>query len=426
MRGGCECRPPWWASLATLVLLLVCTSSASVSAESTPSRDLSGELPDGALWRIEVPADWNGTLLIYSHGYAPKVQAPALAPRGLEQWLLQHGYALAASSYARAGWAVAEAVPDQQATLEQFASSIGRPRRTIAWGESMGGLVTVALAESRASRLDGALSACGSVAGSVAMMNMALDGAFAFTTLSGADANRLQQAMASPQGRARLALAAALGGVPLWSQPQSPQPAPSDLQGQLQQIARTFAAGVFLPREDQEQRAGGPFSWNTGVDYRALLDRSGRRRWVAAYYRQSGLSLARDLETLNAAPRISANSQAVAYMRAHYAPSGELNVPLFSYHTIGDGLTSPVLEGAYAGLVKRAGRAAKLRTGWVAAAGHCAFSPAEHIIALRTLESRLQSGRWDATPGQLNATSVAPDLGPHRFIRYTPYPLPRK
>ena len=426
MRSARGCRPPWWAWLATLVLLLVCAASASVSAEATSTRDLSGELPDGALWRIEVPAAWNGTLLIYSHGYAPRVQPPALAPRGLEQWLLQHGYALAASSYARAGWAVAEAVPDQQATLEQFASNIGRPRRTIAWGESMGGLVTVALAESRASRLDGALSACGSVAGSVAMMNMALDGAFAFTTLIGPAADSLQQAMASTQGRARLALAAALGGVPPWSQPQSPRPPAADLQGQLEQVARTFAAGVFLPREDQEQRAGGPFSWNSGVDYRALLDHSGRRRWVAAYYRQSGLSLGHDLETLDAAPRISANPRAVAYMRAHYAPSGELNVPLFSYHTIGDGLTSPVLEGAYAGLVNRAGRAAELRTGWVAAAGHCTFSPAEHIIALKTLESRLQSGHWDVTPGQLNSILLAPDLGPHRFIRYTPYPLPRK
>jgi hypothetical protein len=399
MRTGRDCRLARWAWLATLLL-----------AASTAARDLSGELPDGALWRIAVPANWNGTLLLYSHGYARDLQAPALAPRDLEQWLLQHGYALGASSYARAGWAVAEAVPDQLATLAKFAASIGRPQRTIAWGESMGGLITVALAERRASGLDGALSACGSVAGSLAMMNMALDGAFAFTSLIGPDANSLPEAMASPQGRARLALAAALGGMP---------------RGQLEQIAPTFAAGVFLPREDQEQRAGGAFSWNTGVDYRVLLDRSGRRRWVAAYYRRSGVSLDRDLETLNAAPRISANPQAVAYMRAHYVPSGKLKVPLFSYHTLGDGLTSPVLEGAYARQVQQAGRESKLRAGWVAAAGHCTFSPAEHIIALRALESRLQSGHWDVDPDQLNAMRVAPGLGLHRFVRYTPYPLPR-
>lgn len=415
-----------WLRRAVLPFILICTASAGFAADTTPARELNGALPDGALWRIAVPANWNGTLLIYSHGYAPRVQAPALAPPRLETWLLQHGYALAASSYARAGWAVAEAVPDQLATIDLVTAQIGRPQRTIAWGESMGGLVTVALAESPGSHLDAALSACGSVAGTLDMMNMALDGAFAFRTLIGPDARSVQQAMASAQGRARLALAAALGGLPVWSQPQSPQPAPSDLKGQLEQIGRTFAMGVFLPREDQEQRAGGAFSWNSNLDYRRLLARSGRRRWVEAYYRQSGLSLGRDLKTLNAAPRISADPQAVAYMRAHYVSSGALNVPLFSYHTIGDGLTSPVLEGVYAARVKGAGRGANFRAGWVAAAGHCTFSPAEHIAALRAVESRLQSGLWEVTPDQLNSTTVAPELGPLRFIRYTPYPLPRQ
>jgi hypothetical protein len=382
-------------------------------------------LPDGAVWRIAVPAPWNGTLVLYSHGYAPQVQAPALAPRGLETWLLQHGYALAASSYARAGWAVAEAIPDQQATLGQFTARVGIPQRTIAWGESMGGLITVALAETSSSGLDGALSACGSVAGTLTMMNMALDGAFAFKILIGPDPTRVQQAMTAAPGRARLALAAALSGLPLWSQPETQRPPPADLQGQLAQVASTFAAGVFLPRQDQEQRAGGAFSGNSGVDYRVLLQRSGRQRWVEAYYRNSGLSLARDLDALNAAPRITAAPQAVAYMRAHYDPSGALQVPLLSYHTIGDGLTSAVLEGAYARTVQQAGHASNLRTAWVAAAGHCTFSPAEHLSALRTLELRLKSGHWQASPEQLNAISMPPNLGPQRFMRYTPYPLPR-
>ncbi len=414
-----------WVRRAVLPLILLGTASAGFSAEATAPRYLSGRLPDGALWRIAIPAPWNGTLLLYSHGYAPQIQAPALAPRGLESWLLQHGYALAASSYARAGWAVAEAVPDQRATLRQFTASAGRPQRIIAWGESMGGLITVALAETPASGLDGALSGCGSVAGTLTMMNLALDGAFAFKILIGPEPNRVQQAMSSAPGRARLALAAALSGLPLWSQPHTAQPAASDLKGQLEQVASTFAAGVFLPRQDQEQRAGGAFSWNSGVDYRLLLQRSGRSAWVLAYYRHSGLSLARDLEALNAAPRISAEPQAVRYMRAHYAPNGVLQVPLLSYHTIGDGLTSAVLEGAYARTVHLAGHESNLRTAWVAAAGHCTFSSAEHLSALRTLELRLKSGHWQARPAQLNGIAMSPDLGPQRFIGYSPYPLPR-
>ncbi len=421
-----RCGRLWrWAWHTALALIWLGAASAGSGADATTAHYLSGTLPDGALWRMAVPVHWNGTLLLYSHGYAPQVQAPALAPRGLETWLLQHGYALAASSYARAGWAVAEAVPDQQATLQQFTARNGMPQRTIAWGESMGGLITVALAETPSSGLDGALSACGSVAGTLTMMNMALDGAFAFKILIGPEPNRVQQAMTSAPGRARLALAAALGGLPLWSQPESQQPSPADLQGQLAQVASTFAAGVFLPRQDQEQRAGGEFSWNSGVDYRVLLQRSGRQHWVAAYYRNSGLSLARDLEALNAAPRITAEPQAVGYMRAHYAPSGALQVPLLSYHTVGDGLTSAVLEGAYARTVHRAGHESSLRTAWVAGAGHCTFSAAEHLSALRTLELRLKNGHWQASPEQLNAISMPPNLGPQRFIRYTPYPLPR-
>jgi alpha-beta hydrolase superfamily lysophospholipase len=392
---------------AAFSLVVLCAVAAAWS-EPKPLRDLSGELPDGAAWRMVVPEEWNGTLLLYSHGYAPAMQPPALAPHGLEPWLLQHGYALAASSYARPGWAVAEAVPDQLATLQQFKIRFGAAQRTIAWGESMGGLITVALAEDPTSSLDGALSACGSVAGTLDMMNMALDGAFTFRTLIGPDARSVPQAMHSPQGRARLALAAALGGQP----------------GELEQIARTFAAGVFLPREDQEQRAGGAFSWNTGMDYRLLLQRSGRRPWVAAYYRKSGLSLARDLTRLNAASRVVADPQAVAYMRAHYAPSGALRVPLLSYHSIGDGLTSPVLEGEYARQVRQAGWESNLRTVWVAAAGHCTFSAAEHLSAIRTLETRLKSGHWEVSPAQMNA-SMSADLGPRRFIRYRPFPLPR-
>ena len=30
-----------------------------------------GTLPDGASWTIDVPANWNGTLLLFSHGLVP-------------------------------------------------------------------------------------------------------------------------------------------------------------------------------------------------------------------------------------------------------------------------------------------------------------------------------------------------------------------
>lgn len=421
--GGRRTR---WSILFVLVLLVGAgTDRGEV--------ELSGTLRDGALWRVHVPSEWNGTLILYSHGYLPDVRPPALAPAGLETWLLQHGYALAASSYAHGGWAVAEAIPDQLETVAVFRSRIGAPQRVIAWGESMGGLVTVALAERPDSPLNGALTACGSIAGTLDMMNRALDGAFAFTTLAAPRADvrivgtgddrangarvaaALSGALGTAAGRARVALAAALAGIPVWTQPRSPEPAPGDYAGQLTQVAQSFVAGVFLPRAEQERVAHGVFSWNTDTDYRVQLARTGRRAWVEHYYREAGISLERDLNALNAAPRVRADPAAVDYMRANYVPAGTPRVPLLSYHTLGDGLTSPMLQLAYLEKVDSNGSAGNFRAAWVRAPGHCTFSLGEHVAALRSLEHRLSTGSWETQAGRLNALVMEESLGTGRF-----------
>ena len=395
----------------------------------------SGTLPDGALWRVHVPSDWNGTLILYSHGYLPDVRPPALAPAGLETWLLGHGYALAASSYAHGGWAVADAIPDQLATLAVFRMKIAVPQRTIAWGESMGGLVTVALAERTNSPLDGALTACGSIAGTLEMMNRALDGAFAFTTLVAPNAGirivetgddranaarvsvALDEALRTPQGRARVALAAALSGIPVWTQPRSPEPTPGDYAGQLTQVAQSFVAGVFLPRAEQERVARGVFSWNTDTDYRVRLAETGRRAWVEHYYREAGMDLKRDLSALNVAPRVRSDALAVDYMRANYVPTARPRMPLMSYHTLGDGLTSPSLQLTYLRQVHlNAAAERNFHAAWVRASGHCAFTLGEHVAALRSLEHRLSSGNWSAQAERLNALVQDEKLGTGRFV----------
>jgi hypothetical protein len=72
-----------------------------------------GSTPDGSTWKIEVPHDWNGTLLLYSHGYVPPTTPtgqPATNPpaddfqdRQAADYLLAHGFALAGSSYTNVG-----------------------------------------------------------------------------------------------------------------------------------------------------------------------------------------------------------------------------------------------------------------------------------------------------------------------------------
>ncbi len=212
----------------------------------------------------------------------------------------------------------------------------------------------------------------------------------------------LKTAMQTPQGRARVALAAALAQIPPWTVPDSKEPPPGDFPAQLSQIAAAFPMGVFLPRADQEKRAGGAFSSNAGVDYRRQLALSGRRAWVEHWYHEARLDLDRDLAALDAAQRIPASPGAAAYMRAHYVPSGELRIPMLSMHTLGDGMTVPTQQQAYDTAVRAAGDGANLAIAWVRRAGHCNFTPAEQIAALETLTNRLDEGSWQASARQLN------------------------
>lgn len=436
------------SSLALILgLCMVLTPPARPQASAasplhTEGANVEGRFSDGSLWRARVPAAWNGTLLLYSHGYSPSLRAPELAPRGVEDWLLAHGYALAASSYSSAGWAVAEAVPDQEQLLGEFAARFGTPHSTIAWGDSMGGLITTALVESPGVPIAGGLSACGSISGTLAMMNTALDGAFAFVMLQAPEsgiqlvgvaddrantarvADAVAMALQSPAGRARLALAGVLGGLPVWTQPGEP-PAPGDYDAQLAQMAHAVAGSLFPPRADQERRAGGVLSWNTGIDYARLLRASGRKAWVAHFYQRAGLDLEADLRRLAAAPRIGASAAAIDYMRQHYSPDAQPRVPFLSLHTIGDGLTSQVFQAGYTEAAAHRAAAERYRAVSVSAAGHCAFSAAEYVAALQTLEARLRSGRWQVAPGALNRRAAQTGLGPGRFVSYRPAPLLR-
>jgi len=401
---------------------------------------LTGTLPDGATYLIQVPANWNGTLFLYSHGYVvPGSPNPAtdVGDPITGAAMLAQGFALAGSSYASTGWAIQQALPDQISTLNIFDSQVGHPKRTIAWGHSLGGIITAGLIQKYPSRFAGALPMCGVLSGGVATWNTALDSEFAFqqlidpsvqvvnitipptdpTATRRAPPRAALAAQATPQGQARLALAAALADTPGWFTPLSPEPAANDYAAQEAnqfewetQVDFPFA---FFLRAELEGRAGGNPSWNTGVNYSRDLRKSADFREVKALYKAAGLSLNADLETLNNAARVSADPAAVRYLEQNITFNGELSVPVLTMHTTGDGLVVPENEQAYASVVRRAGDSSLLRQIFVSRAGHCAFTPAETVTAAHVLLQRLNTGHWSASvlqPSNLNAAAAA--LGP--------------
>jgi pimeloyl-ACP methyl ester carboxylesterase len=426
---------------SVVILLLSAAGSARAQAGVTTH---SGNLADGATYLIEVPANWNGTLFLYSHGYVVPGSANPAQDVGdpvTHFFMLSSGYALAGSSYATTGWAIHEALPDQIAVLDLFKLVVGPPKRTIAWGHSLGGIITAGLIQRNPDRFVAALPMCGVLSGGVATWNTALDAAFTFKTLlapgtglevvniSNPVANFqlaeevLAQAQATPQGRARIALSGALGDLPGWFTPLSPEPAATDFAGQEmnqflwdQQVDFPFA---FAFRAELEARAQGNVSWNTGVDYRRQLDRSIGRDQVRALYEQAGLDLDADLKTLNDAARISADPEAVHYLERNIIFDGEIHIPVLTLHTRGDGLVVVQNESAYKKVVDEAENEEFLRRTFVDRAGHCAFTPAETIAAVQTLINRLDTGRWqDVDANDLNKAAAA--LGPGFNIFGTP------
>jgi pimeloyl-ACP methyl ester carboxylesterase len=427
------------ASVAILVLSVVGRARAQTGVTTH-----SGSLADGATYLIEVPANWNGTLFLYSHGYVVPGSANPAQDVGdpfTRFFMLSNGYALAGSSYATTGWAIHEALPDQIAVLEVFEKIFEHPKRTIAWGHSLGGIITAGLIQRNPRRFDAALPMCGVLSGGVATWNTALDAVFAFKTLL-APGTGLQivnianpianldlaevvraEAQGTPQGRARIALVGALGDLPGWFTPLSPEPAPSDFAGQEinqflwdQQVDFPFA---FAFRAELEARAQGNVSWNTGVDYRRQLEHSIGRDQVRALYEAAGLDLGADLKLLNETVRISADPEAVHFLERNIIFDGEIHIPVLTLHTKGDGLVVVQNESAYKKVVNKAGNGEFLRRAFVDRAGHCTFTPAETIAAVQTLVNRLDTGRWqDVDATDLN--NAAAVLGPGFNIFGTP------
>ena len=406
--------------------------------------------PDNASYIISVPSNWNGTLVLYSHGYVFPGQANPAMDAGDPQTkaaLLNQGYALAGSAYSTAGWALQQAFQDQINLLNYFDLKCGQPLRTIAWGHSLGGIITAGLVQLNPGRFSAALPMCGVLAGGVGTWNQALDSAFAFDVLlagntlpivhltNPADAysqaeSILVNAQNSAQGRARTALFASLSDTPGWFDPASPEPASKDYatqeQNQYLWESKVDFLFAFYARAELESRAGGNPSWNTGVDYRVQLEHSANSTEVATLYKQAGLSLDQDLNALNAAPRISADTGAQSYLNQYITFDGNLNIPVLTMHTTGDGLVVNEDEQAYASVVRFAGDNSLLRQVFIHRAGHCSFTPAETLTAFQTLINRMDSGRWDNStdPALMNqeAAALGPNLNnvPPAFINFQP------
>jgi hypothetical protein len=434
--------------VAVVALALVAGVGSTASASTA---HFTGTLGNGTTWIADVPSSWNGILVLYSHGFGPPLPANAPDPATRDA-LLARGYALAGSSYYPAGswWALNTAVSDQFATIGAVTAAAlpQEPERVLAFGTSMGGLVSALEAEQGAGNIDGALSTCGLVAGAIHLNNYQLDAEYAIAKLltpapgpklvdfanpgegaaSGAALTAaVQAAQTTPEGRARLSLVFGLLNVmpvaPGVSEPASNDAAATEA-AQYASAVQSFPLLNFIQfgRYWIELAAGGNGSWTRGEDFAELLDHSPYHDVVRNLYRAEGLDLKADLEALTAGATIGADPDAIASLEATSVPTGELEVPQLTLHTTADPLVPVQHESVYADGVRRAGASSLLRQGYVDRWGHCSFTPAELVAGLEALRYRVETGRWDsvAQSQALQASATALGLGDSAFVHFEP------
>jgi pimeloyl-ACP methyl ester carboxylesterase len=407
-----------------------------------------GRLADGTPYRFVVPDHWNGTVIV-DLDFASRAPGEPLTAE-----LTGRGYAVGGTTRTVTSWDIAAAIDNQAAALERFEEVFGEPRWAVASGRSMGGFVSAGAAQVHPDAFDAAVPFCGGLGGAVGQWNQKLDTVFTLKSLLFADrplpvtgipadtgqatrawTSALAEAQATPEGRARIALAAAIGQLPSWGLDAdgaaTPKPVPGDTDAVQEGMYLALAGGAqpyigqaMSSRRAIETLAGGNPSWNTGVDYARQFAAASQeqRRAVRELYARAGLDLREELRTLDRAPRIAADPAAVRYLEKGIVFDGDLRIPVLTVSPVGDQISTVAQQQSYGLVARRAGNAGMLRQSYVDTVGHCTFTPGEQVAAVTAMTERLTTGRWSgtATPESLNRLTESAQDAPGRYVRHRP------
>lgn len=360
--------------VSALLLLLFCWVATAAADNPAPApRILLGD-HEGAAWRIDVPANWNGALIVSFRGNTPEPVRFDDQPysSGARAVMLQRGFALAQSGYARPDWNIEDAHRDSEWLRRHFGKAIGKPRRTYAVGQSMGGLGVAYALEQPGTAYDGGLSLAGTLGGGDALFEQAFANLAAFDYyLPGVvgdiapvaagqmpDAESVGKLQAALDGKpaARAALAALLGVRP-------------------QAVAEQIARNRFLLARLQKLAGGNAV---------------GNAHWL---YSGSG-----DDAALNAGVRrYAADARAYEFLRRNYVPGGKLGKPFLAVQTVHDPLVSAAATNSYAVAVRRAGREPNFVQQYVPGEEHLGFDLGHIVAAIDSLVAWVEQGQRPAS-----------------------------
>ena len=407
--------------VAVSSLLSITVVSIPTAAQATPVCTTAsgvttclGATSDTAPYMLMTPANFNGTVYLYSHGYRPNVPVPAgipgyggytvtntpePAPGGNAQiigTLLAKGYAVMGSGFARQGWNADSAIKTNVELIGVFKKQYPKTTKVVAWGNSLGGFITQALAEKYPDLISAAAPLC-MASDLTPLMTMAGDALWGIKTffdptikggnysagaagyaeamgdlgkvltvagaMSAAIAanptapawpatSTVPAALKAIPSRSALVLIGLMSGLPMQSAHFDSTSAPAGLPASnalsfqiainpalatLENVTNAAAVGVLFAH-DIEQQAGGAVFDNTATDYSARVA-SERFIWSSALTGEAGVNGL--LGYLAAVPRVKGNPAAVAKLATLTAHTGKVEIPTILFTGTADPVTTP-------------------------------------------------------------------------------------
>ena len=401
-------------ALVTTVLITAPTvaNAAPACDGKSPVQTCVGVTSDGAPYAMQVPANFNGTVALYSHGYRYNVDIPSAIPliggykitntpepvpggnAEVAKYFFSQGVAIVGSGFARQGWNPDSAIKTNVELIDTFKKQFPKTDKVVAWGASLGGVITQGLAEKYPDLIDAAAPLC--MADNIApQLTMAGDFLWGVKVLfdptikggnysagaagvaeSYADLvkvftvmGKLQAALATGAwpdtssatgkalqaagvpSRSALLLLGLMAGLPTQSAhfdsisgpegalkltfPLALSPALAILEN-----GTNAAALAVLATQDLENQVGGAFFDNTKTDYAARIDGE-RVIFNAALSGNTVIdALLGAISSANpGAPRAVANPAAVAKLNALHVNTGKINVPTILMVGVADPIT---------------------------------------------------------------------------------------
>ena len=441
-----------------------------------PVQTCTGLTSDGAPYAMMVPANFNGMVALYSHGYRYNIDIPVGIPivggykitntpepipggnPTVANYFLGQGMAVMGSGFARQGWNLDSAIATNVELIDTFKKKFTTTTKVVAWGSSLGGIITQTLAEKHPELVSAVAPMC--MADNItAELTMAGDFLWGMKTFfdptivggnyaAGAAGNaqaigdivkvltvmsKLQAGVAtgawpdtsSPGGkqlaaagipsRSAILMLGLMSGIPTQSAHFDSVSGPegalklsfplavSPALAVLENGANAAILGI-LATQDLELQAGGAVFDNTKTDYSARVEDSS----VIFNAALSGnTAIAGMLGVLAASPRAVGNPAAMAKMGTLAATTGKINVPTIMMTGVADPITPAGAQQRIVDLYVEQ-YAAEKEAARKAAGGNGSYrAPNKKLLAIWSVTPK-EWTKFDAAGSPITSTPAAP------------------